>query len=170
MPTTMAPMGGTRELARFLVVLASNFPMGVTGFGDAVVMHIMLTLCALVRVCVWMSVCTHTVQNIALGRSRRFLPQNLAPPTHTKTHTYPPVSKTQHTEFARRLPERRVRGRVQPHHRGARGHGGAERAHREGHQLAGKCARVCDVCMGWAWIVEKAVRYVVRAWSVQRPL
>ncbi len=42
-------MEATQELARFLVVLASNFPMGVTGFGDAIIMHIALTLCGLVR-------------------------------------------------------------------------------------------------------------------------
>ena len=67
MPTTMASMGGTRELARFLVVLASNFPMGVTGFGDAVVMHIVLTLCALVRVCVSVCMSVHTQYNTCSG-------------------------------------------------------------------------------------------------------
>lgn len=60
LPLSMAAaMGGggtgaaaaTQEPARVLVVLASNVPMGVTGFGDAIVMHIALTLCGLV--CRW---------------------------------------------------------------------------------------------------------------------
>ncbi len=37
------------EAGRFFIILLSNFPMGVCGFGDAVVMHIALTLCGMVR-------------------------------------------------------------------------------------------------------------------------
>lgn len=39
----------TQDVARFVIVLVANFPMGVTGFGDAIIMHIALTLCNLVR-------------------------------------------------------------------------------------------------------------------------
>jgi len=41
--------GFAQELARFLIVVASNIPMGVTGFGDAIIMHIALTFCGMVR-------------------------------------------------------------------------------------------------------------------------
>lgn len=38
-----------QEAGRFLIILFANVPMGVCGFGDAIVMHMALTLCGMVR-------------------------------------------------------------------------------------------------------------------------
>jgi len=38
-----------QEAARFFIILFANVPMGVCGFGDAIVMHMALTLCGMVR-------------------------------------------------------------------------------------------------------------------------
>lgn len=122
---------GNQELARFLVVLASNFPMGVTGFGDAIVMHIVLTLCSLVR----------TYIHITHRSIDRFDPSSQN--ANLRLHT-------QISELPGRLPERRVGGGLQPDHRRARGHGGAERAHLEGHELEGAGGR------GRAWAIGRA--------------
>ena len=37
-----------QEAGRFFIILFANVPMGVCGFGDAIVMHMALTLCAMV--------------------------------------------------------------------------------------------------------------------------
>jgi len=41
---------GGQEAARFFIILFANLPMGVCGFGDAVVMHIALTICSMVSI------------------------------------------------------------------------------------------------------------------------
>ncbi len=38
-----------QEAGRFFIILFANVPMGVCGFGDAIVMHMALTLCGMVR-------------------------------------------------------------------------------------------------------------------------
>jgi hypothetical protein len=39
-----------QEAGRFFIILFANVPMGLCGFGDAIVMHMALTLCGMVRV------------------------------------------------------------------------------------------------------------------------
>lgn len=39
-----------QEAGRFFIILFANVPMGVCGFGDAIVMHMALTLCGMVSV------------------------------------------------------------------------------------------------------------------------
>lgn len=86
MPAATA-MGATQELARLLVVLASNIPMGVTGFGDAIIMHIVLTLCSLVR--------TLVVGTPRMHRSTHQTEPLTDPPPHRKLHTQLPSSQKQ---------------------------------------------------------------------------
>ncbi|GAB5035605.1 Hypothetical protein NocV09_02800260 [Nannochloropsis oceanica] len=56
-----------QEAARFFIILFANVPMGVCGFGDAIVMHMALTLCGMSFPGVCSTAISEAVFNLTVG-------------------------------------------------------------------------------------------------------